>query len=133
MTTLLFSIVPALLFIAALFSVAIIRDRRIYLTRAKMSARIMIAGGLIGLGLRFASYIYDHGRLDVPVFVLIFHGCVALGLILNDLYRFAPFHWMDTRPGDLDDELPRDRRQVSERRHDRRASSVHTHDEGIGP
>lgn len=121
----------ALLVLAALLHVACIRDRTIYLTRAGTTARFLMGWGLVGLATRFGFVIWDRGQLDIPLYVLMFHCSIALGMIVYDLHRFAPFHWMDTRPGSRfeDDDLPQDPRRVNhDRRHDRRCSTtVHTH------
>lgn len=120
----------ALLVLAALLHFACIRDRTIYLTRAGTTARFLMGWGVLGLAMRFGLEIWDRGHLEIPLYVLMFHCSIALGMIVYDLHRFAPFHWMDTRPGSRfeDDDLPQDpRRQARERRQDRRCSTVHTH------
>lgn len=117
------------LWVAGILQLAVIRDKTIYLTRASASSRWVMCAGLFGLAARFTYFIYDHGQLDVPLHALISIGCIGLGSIGLDLPRFAPFHFMDTRPGALeDDDGSRDRRHA-DRRHDRRSTTVHTPNE----
>jgi hypothetical protein len=99
-------LVTALLVLAALLQVAVIRDRSIYITRAAMSARWLVAAGLLGLATRFAFFIHDEGELALPLYALASIGAVAFGLVALELPRFAPFDFMDTEPtepGALDD------------------------------
>lgn len=121
-------LVTAMLFVAALLQIAVIRDHTIYVTRAAASSRWILSAGLLGLCVRFAYVIYDHGRLELPLHSLLSIGGIALGLIGLELPRFAPFHFMDTRPGADESDLPQDRRHT-ERRHDRRNSTVHLNNE----
>lgn len=120
-------VVTLTLWVAAILQLAVIRDKTIYVTRASASSRWVICGGLVGFAGRFSFFIYDHGQLDVPLYALLSIGCIGIGLICLELPRFAPFHFMDTRPPQ-DDDGPHDRRHA-DRRHDRRTTTVHTHNE----
>lgn len=127
-------VVTLTLWIAAILQLAVIRDKTIYVTRASASSRWLICAGLVGFAGRFSFFIYDHGQLDVPLYALLSIECVGIGLVGLELPRFAPFHFLDTRPGvPLDDDGPHDRRRHADRRHDRRTTTVHTPNERNQP
>lgn len=125
-------VVTLILWLAGLLQLAVILDRTIHLSRASTSSRWVISAGMFGLAGRFTYYILDHGQLAVPLHSLLSIGCIGIGLISLELPRFAHFHFMDTQPGQLIDDIPQDRRHA-ERRHDRRNASVHTTDERTHP
>jgi len=102
-------LVTLLLWLAGVLHLAIIRDRTVYDTRSGTSARWLVVAGLFGLAVRFTFFLWDAGRLVVPLYSLLSIGLFALGMVALALEKFIVLPFVDTkstRPGELTDHGP---------------------------
>jgi hypothetical protein len=81
-------IVTAVLWLAAVLQIAVLRDRSLPETRQSEAYRWLIFAGLLGLAVRFTFVLIDTGDLLVPVYSLIPVGLLALGAIGLGLEKF---------------------------------------------
>lgn len=83
-------LVTALLWLAVLVQVAVIRDRSIAETRYAEACRCLVAAGLGGIALRFSFVLHDVGDVRLPPFSLVSLALLCLGVIgqaLDQLMR----------------------------------------------
>jgi hypothetical protein len=80
--------VTALLWLAAVLQIAVLRDRGLPETRQAEAYRWLVAAAMLGLAGRFTFVLLDTGDLLVPVYSLIPLALLALGTIGLGLEKF---------------------------------------------
>ena len=92
----------ALLWIAALVQVAVVRDRSIYDSHRGVSHRWIVVGGLTSLALLASFKVWDTGRLTIAWPTLLSMGMLAVGLIGLGLEKLFHPSRFDSEPMPLD-------------------------------